>query len=289
MRKFRVKAETLLNDASVLKTGVAFSSQITAQVNPKILSRRDCDDDGLVVYKPDGTVLFMWVLNVIPESVWRPAYELLRTVSGTLANRPGIVGENLRMPRIRKDGTASRFNALPIAITDKLSGKQDMLGYYRYKNPRPGVPQCDLTGWTLRDPEIYGGIREFIMAVDETYRLFMPAEYATQKAYLDKVPSQWKIAGTNFTTLYVLKNHPTAIHTDDFDQEGSFGVMATLGDWEGNEIVWPKFRVGCDYRPGDLLFGDVHEFHGNLPKLSGDRVSCVFFVRTGMHECPSKG
>lgn len=286
MTKFRVPPAKLLTNPKILKTGVVFNAEVRAEVAPRILSRKDTTDEPLVVYKPDGTILFMLVPQVISESVWRPAYNLLRTVDGTLANRPGIVGENLRMPQIRKDGTASRFKALPVAMAEKLAGRQDMLGYYKYKNPKPGVPDCDLTGWTLRDPNIYAGVRKFVVTVDEVYRSFLPKQYAAQKAYVDTIPPQWKIVGTNFTTLYVLKNQPTAIHTDDFDQKGTFGVMSTLGDWEGNEIVWPKFRVGCDYRPGDVLLGDVHEFHGNFPKLSGERVSCVFFVRSGMHQCP---
>jgi hypothetical protein len=93
---------------------------------------------------------------------------------------------------------------------------------------------------------------------------------------------------TAFTTLYVLKNAPTAVHTDTADAKGTFGCMASLGDFEGNELVFPKFRIGVDYRPGDVILADVHEFHTNLPLMpGGERVSCVFFVREGMHECPA--
>lgn len=65
--------------------------------------------------------------------------------------------------------------------------------------------------------------------------------------------------------------------------------MATLGDFRGNEICFPKFRVGVDYKPGDVLLADVHEMHGNFPLLSGERVACVFFVRKGMDGCGRLG
>ncbi len=96
----------------------------------------------------------------------------------------------------------------------------------------------------------------------------------------------WRMYDTAFTTLYVLKNAPTAIHKDTADALGTFGCMACLGGFEGNELVFPKYRIGVDYRPGDVILADVHEFHTNLPLLSGERVSCVFFVREGMNECP---
>jgi hypothetical protein len=83
-----------------------------------------------------------------------------------------------------------------------------------------------------------------------------------------------------------LRNAPTAVHKDTADATGTFGCMASLGEWEGNELVFPKYRIGCDHRPGDVILADVHEWHTNLPLLSGERVSCVFFVREGMDACP---
>ena len=228
----------------------------------------------------------MVVKDVIPESVWRPAYQLLRTVSGNLSNRPNIIGQNLRLPTLRSNGTVSNFNLAPRAVVNHFGGNADLLGFYRYKNPAPGIVDCAPTAWTESESDIYLGCAEFIRKVDETYRTWLPNEYQTQMQYVHTVPQNFRILDTAFTTLYVLKNAPTAVHTDDFDYEKSFGVMSSLGDFTGNQLVWPKYRIGVDYRPGDVLLGDVHEYHCNLPLLGGERVSCVFFVRTGMHACP---
>jgi hypothetical protein len=243
------------------------------------------------VEKPNGDLLFRLVKDVIPENVWRPAFNLLRTVSGSLANRPNIIGANLRLPQFKKNGQLSNFNVASPAIANKFGGSSDLLGFYRYKNPAPGVVDCAPTAWTSGKngglSPIYSGCFDFIRKVDEVYRTILPDEYKRQQQIVGKVPKNFRILDTAFTTLYVLKNAPTAIHTDDFDAKGTFGCMASLGDdWEGNALVFPQYRIGCDYRPGDVILADVHEWHTNLPLLSGERVSCVFFIREGMHECP---
>ncbi|MGA8491307.1 MAG: hypothetical protein WB711_12845 [Terriglobales bacterium] len=226
------------------------------------------------VEKPNGDLLFMLIKDVIPQSVWRPAYELLRTVHGSLANRPDIIGANLRMPGVNKAGQVSNFNTAPKAIVDAFGGTSDLLGYYKYKNPAPGVVDCAPTAWTEGETDILVGCMDFINAVDEVYRTMLPAEYANQLKIVGAVPKQLRMYNTAFTTLYVLKNAPTAVHTDTSDAMGTFGCMASLGEnWQGNELVFPKFRIGADYRPGDVILADVHEWHTNLPLLSGERVA----------------
>jgi hypothetical protein len=229
------------------------------------------------------------VRNAIEESVWRPAYDILRTVSGSLANRPNIIGKNLRQPGIRKDGTASNYNVASPEVVDEFGGNADLLGYFRYKNPAPGVVDCAPTAWTTGNADdVLLGCMEFIRKVDEVYRATMGEEYAAQMEVIQRVPQNWRMYDTAFTTLYVLKNAPTAVHKDTADATGTFGCMVSLGDFEGNELVFPKFRIGCDYRPGDVILADVHEFHSNLPLLpNSERVSCVFFVREGMDACPA--
>ena len=205
----------------------------------------------------------------------------------------GVIGQNMRKDRIRKsDGEVTNFKAVPLEVMATVKGKAGLLGPFRHNKPKPDGTYCERTAWTLSKPKLWLGVQEFVESVEDVYRNepIVAETYAKQRQYMDKVSSDWKIEGTNFTTMYVLKDHATAIHWDDFDEKETFGVMASLGDpdapWDGNEIVWPKFRVGVDYRPGDVVLGDVHELHGNLPLLSGSRVSCIFFVRRKMHQCP---
>ena len=291
MQQKRIKTDQLLNDPAILKVGARLFTTDEKPLGIQVITHKDCGGFGFTAYKPDGSILFVLLkgalFEVLSEKELDSTYKLLRTVSGDLSNRPDIIGEKMRMPTIRKDGTASNFNLAPKAVVDAMGGNSDLLGFYKYKNPAPGVADCAPTAWTTREPRLYGDMQRFIHAVDEVYRTFLPNQYQTQMAYVRTIPPELRIGETAFTTLYVLKNAPTAVHKDKFDYAKSFGVMATLGDWRGNAIVWPKYRIGVDYRPGDVLLGDVHEYHCNLPLLSGERVSCVFFVRTGMHQCPA--
>jgi hypothetical protein len=283
MLRVRLTESRILTDPAFLTAGARLMTTDVAKLGIKIATK-ECR-----VEKPDGSLLFMLIKNAIPEAVWRPAYQLLRTVSGDLSNRPNIIGSNLRLPTMRKDGSLSNFNMAPKAVVNKFGGNADLLGYYKYKNPEPGVVDCAPTAWTQGKngglSPVYSGCFNFIREVNEVYKLTLAAEYKRQKAVVDLVPPHRRILDTVFTTLYVLRNAPTAIHTDDFDAEGTFGCMASLGDWQGNELVFPKYRIGCNYQQGDVILADVHEMHGNLPLLSGERVACVFFVRTGMDQC----
>lgn len=239
------------------------------------------------VYKPDGELLLALVKGFLDEGLCDNAFELLRQVKGDPSNRPEIVGKGARMRAVRKDGTVGLRVGVPSSVLKAYGGKTDFLGHYRYKNSAPGVLDCKLTGWTLSKPNIYYDVMPFIHEVNNVYKTFLPVAYKRQMEYVDRVPDEHKISGTAFTTLYVLKNAPTAVHTDDMDIRTGFGVMTSLGGWKGGELYFPKFRVAVDYRPGDVILADVHELHGNFPLIEGIRVACVFFVREGIHECPA--
>jgi hypothetical protein len=288
----RIPESSLLPDSHpILDVGQRLYTTDVANLGLSIVSKqggkfRQGADDILRVEKPNRDPLFVLIKNAIEESVWRPAYDILRTVSGSLANRPDVIGQQLRLPQFKKNGELGNYNAASPAITDAFGGNADLLGYYRYKNPAPGRVDCAPTAWTTGKANVLLGCVEFIRKVDEVYRTFLEPEYARQMDVVKKVPQNWRLFDTAFTTLYVLKNAPTAVHKDTADAFGTFGCMASLGDFEGNELVFPKYRIGVDYRPGDVILADVHEFHTNLPLLSGERVSCVFFVREGMDACP---
>ena len=162
-----------------------------------------------------------------------------------------------------------------------------MLGSYRYKNSAPGVAHCDFTSWTKSRPDIYEAVMPWIHDVNKVYRTFLPEAHARQMAYVNRIPGGRKIPGTAFTTLYALKNAPTACHTDDFDIRDGFGVMAANGLFSGSELAFIKYKWAVDYQPTDLVLADVHEIHANFPLTEGERVSTVFFCREGQHECPA--
>ena len=71
--------------------------------------------------------------------------------------------------------------------------------------------------------------------------------------------------------------------------------MCCLGDFEGCDLVFPRYRTAVRYREGDVLLANVHEIHGNTPLLNPDgtvprgrqpeRLVCVFYYREHMDQC----
>jgi hypothetical protein len=83
------------------------------------------------------------------------------------------------------------------------------------------------------------------------------------------------------------------LHTDQGDLAAGFGVMVCLrsGHYSGGLYVMPGFDVAVDLAAGDVLFSDVHEWHGNTA-LVGDpatyeRITLVCYYRARMRECGS--
>lgn len=291
MRRVNTKENELLSDAEVKNLmGHVLLSEERERL---VLHEVRADEDGMAeVYKPNGSLLLRLIKDCLPEKLCDETWQYLRTVKGSPANRPGILDKKARVPERRKDGTVSQHNGAR-ALISKLRkmgfqvGDADMLGKFRGKNQRTHRYECRRTGWTLSKPKLYEGVLDFIHEVNDLYAEHAPAEFDRQMKYVKTIPDHWKIRGTAFTTLYVIKDNPTACHTDEFDIEDGFGVMATLGAFSGGELCFPKFRVLADYRPGDVILADVHELHGNFPQLDGERVACVFFCRTDQHKCPA--
>ena len=244
---------------------------------------RPVHEDYVEIYRPGGFLLAVLIKQCLDVDLCENTYKLLRTVDGDPSNRPGIIGEGARQTQIRNDGSLSqRSGMVPEAVLDAYGGKADMLGHYYYRVPA----KCGPTVWTLRKPDLYGQVLGFVKEINDVYKTHLPEEHAHQMEYVDKVEKDFKIANTAFTTLYVLKNSPTATHVDTFDYPEAFGVMATLGNFEGGAICFPRYRIAIDYRPGDVLLADVHQLHCNFPVTDGERVSCVLFVRKDIHKCP---
>ncbi|HEX3742201.1 MAG TPA: hypothetical protein VHV29_21060 [Terriglobales bacterium] len=235
------------------------------------------------IYGPQKSLLAGLIKQCLDPDLCAKTYKLLRTVNGDPKNRPGIIGEGARQMELRKDGSVSeRSGTVSPAVLKAYGGKADMLGHYYYKTPA----KCSPTGWTISKPDLYTQVLPFVHAINDVYKIHLPEQYAKQMEYVNTVDAEYKIEGTAFSTLYVLKNAPTATHTDTFDHPGAFGVMASLGNFDGGEFCFPNYRLAIDYRPGDVLLGDVHQLHGNFPVLNGERVSCVLFVRKSIHKCP---
>ena len=234
-------------------------------------------------YTPEGKFVALFLADVFTLAEQDEREAAFAKVKQDLRNRPEVIGRNARQQLLRNDGTPTDFVGTPREVLGK--GKSAVYGYYRYKNPQPGLVKCGLTGPTKDNLELYLRIVEIEKRITSIYKHVLPKQYAEQMKYIDSLLPKWKTEGSAFTTVYALKNHPCAVHVDKFDIPSATGVLTTTGMFTGNELCMPEYGIAFDVQPSDILFMDVHQLHGNFPRTGGDRTSQIYFVRRGMHEC----
>lgn len=155
--------------------------------------------------------------------------------------------------------------------------------------------QCRTTAYTRKHVEGWVAALPFVQAVDGVFRRTSPDRYEAQMAVVRKTPAYFVIPGTAFTTVTVNRNFQTAVHTDAGDLSEGLGVMSVLDErqYEGGYLVFPRYRVAIDMRRRDVLLADVHEYHGNTPivgiESEYERISTVFYYRSGMRHCRAPG
>jgi hypothetical protein len=124
---------------------------------------------------------------------------------------------------------------------------------------------------------------------------YVNLEWRAQFSKAAQTSVEWLLNNT-FTTITCNRNWRTAAHIDDGDLKDGFGVMCCLGDFEGCDLVFPRYRAAVRYREGDVLLANVHQVHGNTPLLTvggkeplpgrePERLVCVFYYREKMDQC----
>ena len=112
-------------------------------------------------------------------------------------------------------------------------------------------------------PEMLSDTKPLIKLVDALYAHHLPAFYALQRAEVKKAPG--RLWHTAFSSIYIAKNFRTAYHVDRGNLLGTMTAIMPLGKFTGGELVLPRWRIAFAYKPGDLLFFDPQQLHGNLP------------------------
>ena len=134
-------------------------------------------------------------------------------------------------------------------------------------------------------PERYKKVVPLIQKIDALYKQYLPLYYKSQHKTAMQTP--FRIADTSFTTVTINGNFQTSIHKDSGDYPEGFGNLAVIenGEYTGAETCFPQYGIGVNVRQGDILFMDVHQYHGNLPihiseqKEEIARMSIVCYLR----------
>jgi len=234
------------------------------------------DSDG---YDMHGNLLFRYRKNAIPFELLKSGYEAFKD-SITLTDGRGIASGSSHK-RIRKDGSVSNITV----------GNKVYSGNVGYMDAGAMVHYCRKTAFARDYFEKYQEGIPFVEFIDKKYAELCPEHYKKQLAIAKGTNKNYRIADTSFTTVTVNRNFQTAVHKDAGDFPDGFGnlIVYREGDYKGSYFCLPEYRVAIDMQNCDILFADVHRWHGNTPftKCSEDykRIAFVMYYREYMYKC----
>ena len=167
-----------------------------------------------------------------------------------------------------------------VGYFDSLGPSQKMLLKKHGIKLNPAVRE---TRFNMLYPDKFKKLIPLIREIDTYYEKIVPDHYKRQHRKAKQ--TYFKIADTAFTTVTTNVNYKTTIHTDRGDDAEGFGNLVVIerGKYTGGETCFPQYGVGVNVRTGDVLFMDVHEWHGNLPirleNKDAVRLSIVCYLR----------
>lgn len=234
------------------------------------------DADG---YDINGDLLFRFRKNAIPLETLKLGVESFKD-SIELTESRGIASGSSHK-RIRKDGSISN-----ITVGNKVES-----GNVGYMDSSAMVKYCRKTAFAKKYFDKFKQGIPFVEFIDKKYKELCPEHYARQKSISEGTNRNYVIGGTSFTTVTVNKNFRTAVHQDAGDYPDGFGNLIAYreGDWKGGYFCLPQYKVAIDLQNTDILFVDVHKWHGNTGFIDTKedflRISFVLYYREYMYKC----
>ena len=242
------------------------------------------DQDIDVYSKESGRLLLKFRKKVLREEETNAFYEATydftkKAVSGNRGSASGSLNKNVRYnPRVQ---------SAILGYFDRWAPKQKL--QLKYVS---SIPEVRETRFSLENPEKFKETFPLIRSINKEYKKLLPKYFKAQnkkaKTTLFKIPQ------TAFTTITTNVNFQTSIHKDIGDDIEGFGNLVVIerGNYKGGETCMVQYGIGVNVRQGDILFMDVHEWHGNLPlKLKNKasvRMSIVCYLRTKLWERTKK-
>jgi hypothetical protein len=234
------------------------------------------DADG---YDVNGNLLFRFRKNAIPLETLMLGVNSFKDSIEVTESRGFASGSSHK--RIRKDGSVSN-----ITVGNKVES-----GNVGYMDSSAMVKYCRKTAFAKKYFDKFKAGIPFVEFIDKKYQELCPTHYAKQKAISQGTNKNYIISDTAFTTVTVNKNFRTAVHQDAGDFPDGFGNLIAYreGDWTGGYFCLPQYKVAIDLQNTDLLFVDVHKWHGNTEFINTEedwlRISFVIYYREYMYKC----
>ena len=253
-------------------------------------------DKDVDIYTGEGKLLLKFRKNIIPDKDCKLLFDNIKDAAKLGATRPnasGIPEDGKKYKLIKSKTTGKSLRVLTTKSRSGILGYYDSVsnfGYSRNKQLNKSKIRCRKTAYTLKYLDKFEKCLKVFKRIDRIYKKLVPEYYKYQKKFSKMINPDFVIKDTIFTTVTVNKNFRTALHRDSGDLKNSFGnlVVCSEGDYEGAYTLFPQYGIGINCVEGDFIAMDVHEWHCNSEtKGSGDRVSCVFYLREKMLKtCP---
>jgi len=234
------------------------------------------DADG---YDLNGNLLFSFRKNAIPLETLMLGVNSFKDSIELTESRGYASGSSHK--RIRKDGSISN-----ITVGNKVES-----GSVGFMDSGAMVKYCRKTAFAKNYFDKYKAGIPFVKFIDDKYKELCPDHYAKQKAIAQGTNQNYVIGDTAFTTVTVNKNFRTAVHQDAGDYPDGFGNLIAYreGNWTGGYFCLPQYKVAIDLQNTDILFVDVHKWHGNTDFINTEqdwlRISFVLYYREYMYKC----
>jgi len=234
-------------------------------------------NDDADVYTTDEKLLLRFRKNKLSKSKTTTFYDNVINYASIVTSNRGSASGSEYMDVAKNPKIMTNI----IGYFDKFSPKQKMkMRTSKNKNKFIGARPCR---FNITYPEKYKNLIPLIQEIDSYYKKYVPASY--KKQYDKAKQTYFRIPKTSFTTITTNVNFQTSIHRDRGDDVEGFGNLVVIesGEYTGAETCFPQYGVGVNVRTGDVLFMDVHQWHGNLPiKLKtkeAKRLSIVCYLR----------
>ena len=238
----------------------------------KDIIKSDCD-----VYTEDNILLLKYRKNKLDNKNIDDFYNNVINFAkkSYTTNRGSVCGSNKKNLLDNPKVFSNVFGYM-----DDFSAKQKYLLKIQKKKVEYNVRECR---FNADYPEKYKKLMPLIQEIDDNYKKLIPENYNKQLKKANE--TLFRISNTSFTTITTNVNFQTSIHRDKGDDEEGFGNLCVIenGEYNGAETCFPQYGIGVDVRNGDILFMDVHKYHGNLPMVSKNndviRLSIVCYLR----------
>ena len=237
-------------------------------------------NDDADVYTQDGKLLMRFRKNKLTKNKVNDFYDNIIKFAQTKTNNRGSTSGS----KNKNIWNNPKIMTNIIGYFDTFSPKQK----YLLKQQGKRILNVRETRFNMDNPEKFKKMVPLIKEIDEYYEKYIPDNYVKQKKKANQTP--FKISNTSFTTITTNVNFQTTIHKDKGDDSEGFGNLAVIekGRYSGGETCLPQYGIAVNVRTGDILYMDVHEWHGNLPiKLidkNAIRLSIVCYLRYNIWE-----